>query len=285
MALLKRVLLFCLSIVFIIFYLIGATSSYAKELTSAEEILKDFIEYHSHNDGQLWDTYYETNLGWTFYTDVKYRNFELAYKFTKKAAEGKEPYAINNLALMYEEGYSVKKDLNKAFELYLITLDYENPPWYTDSNIGTFFMLGKGNVEPSYERAVEHFTKAKKNGGEDADKSVLYLEFLEEHKRVPDNYMELAFWLEEKAKDNAEVFIVLGWLLDDYNKKSAYEWYYLASLLAPTKAQMRATQITALLESEILETKDYMDARERAFAWLGRNMESNVKVSPTSCSS
>ena len=145
--------------------------------------------------------------------------------------------------------------------------------------------MGKGNVEPSYERAVEHFTKAKKNGGEDADKSILYLEFLEEHKRVPDNYMELAFWLEEKAKDNAEVFIVLGWLLDDYNKKSAYEWYYLASLLAPTKAQMRATQITALLESEILETKDYMDARERAFAWLGRNMESNVKVSPTSCSS
>ena len=184
-----------------------------------------------------------------------------------------------------EEGYSVKKDLNKAFELYLITLDYENPPWYTDSNIGTFFLLGKGNVEPSYERAVEHFTKAKINGGEDADKSVLYLEFLEEHKRVPDNYMELAFWLEEKAKDNAEVFIVLGWLLDDYNKKSAYEWYYLASLLAPKKAQMRATQITALLESEILETKDYMDAREKAFAWLGRNMESNVKVSPTSCSS
>ena len=89
MALLKRVLLFCLSIVFIIFYLIGATSSYAKELTSAEEILKDFIEYHSQNEGQLWDTYYETNLGWTFYTDVKYRNFELAYKFTKKAAEGK----------------------------------------------------------------------------------------------------------------------------------------------------------------------------------------------------
>ena len=35
MALLKRVLLFCLSIVFIIVYLIGATSSYAKELTSA----------------------------------------------------------------------------------------------------------------------------------------------------------------------------------------------------------------------------------------------------------
>ena len=67
------------------------------------------------------------------------------YKFTKKAAEGKEPYAINNLALMYEEGYSVKKDLNKAFELYLITLDYENAPWYTDSNIGTFFLLGKGN--------------------------------------------------------------------------------------------------------------------------------------------
>ena len=65
-------------------------------------------------------------------------------------------------------------------------------------------MLGKGNVEPSYERAVEHFTKAKKNGGEDADKSLLYLEFLEEHKRVPDNYMELAFCLEEKAKEKAK---------------------------------------------------------------------------------
>ena len=110
MALLKRVLLFCLSIVLIIFYLIGATTSYAKEQTSAEKLLDSVIGYYTEDQ-----TYNAVNLGWQFYTDSKYRNFEIAYNFTKIAAENKHPYAINNFGVMYEEGYAVNKDVDKAF--------------------------------------------------------------------------------------------------------------------------------------------------------------------------
>ena len=210
MVLLKRILLFCLSVVFSVVLLIGATSSYAKEQTSAEKLLDSVIGYYTEDH-----TYNAVNLGWEFYTDSKYRNFEIAYNFTKIAAEDKHPYALNNFGVMHEEGYAVDKDLNKAFDLYHEASKLPGVPWFTYSNLGRYFLLGIGNVDPSFDMAKEHFTKAKELGGEKATTAKIYLQWLEETERLPNDYVELS---------------ILGFLLDDYSKESAYEWYYLASL-------------------------------------------------------
>lgn len=114
MALIIRILLFLASIVFTIVLLIGATTSYAKEQTSAEKLLDSVIGYYTEDH-----TYNAVILGWKFYTDSKYRNFEIAYNFTKIAVEDKHPFALNNFGVMYEEGYAIEKDVNKAFDLYL----------------------------------------------------------------------------------------------------------------------------------------------------------------------
>jgi len=57
--LIKKILLFILSIVFSILLLIGATTSFEREQTSHEEILENLIEYHLNNNREIWDAYYE----------------------------------------------------------------------------------------------------------------------------------------------------------------------------------------------------------------------------------
>ena len=108
----KKIILFILSLIFIILLLSVANAS-AKEQRSAEKLLDSLIGYYTHDKKN--HIVHATNLGWDFYTDIKYRNFEIAYNFTKIAVEDKHPYAINNFGVMHEEGYAVEKDLNKAF--------------------------------------------------------------------------------------------------------------------------------------------------------------------------
>ena len=92
----KKIILFILSLIFIILLLSVANAS-AKEQRSAEKLLDSLIGYYTHD--QKNHIVHATNLGWDFYTDIKYRNFEIALNFTKIGAEDKHPYAINNFEI------------------------------------------------------------------------------------------------------------------------------------------------------------------------------------------
>jgi TPR repeat protein len=278
----KRIILFILSLIFIILLLSAANAS-AKEQRSAEKLLDSLIGYYTHD--QKNHIVHATNLGWDFYTDIKYRNFEIALNFTKIGAEDKHPYAINNFGVMHEEGYAVDKDLNKAFDLYLEASKLPDVPWFTYSNLGRYFLLGIGNVDPSFDMAKENFTKAKELGGERATTAKIYLQWLEEKERLPHDYMELALWLEEQARVSNEVFINLGWLLDDYNKENAYEWFYLASLFGPSFDQIRATEITTMMELEFLEQDVFMKGRHKALRWLAETVDDNAFKPSSACKS
>ena len=282
MDLTKRILLFILSLIFIILLLSVANAS-AKEQRSAEKLLDSLIGYYTHDKKN--HIVHATNLGWDFYTDIKYRNFEIALNFTKIGAEDKHPYAINNFGVMHEEGYAVDKDLNKAFDLYLEASKLPDVPWFTYSNLGRYFLLGIGNVDPSFDMAKENFTKAKELGGERATTAKIYLQWLEEKERLPNDYMELALWMEEQARVSNDVFINLGWLLDDYNKENAYEWFYLASLFGPSFDQIRATEITTMMELEFLEQDDFMKGRHKALRWLAETVDDNAFKPSSACQS
>jgi len=79
----KKIILFILSLIFIILLLSAANAS-AKEERSAEKLLDSLIGYYTHNQNHI---VHATNLGWDFYTDIKYRNFEIALNFTKIGAD------------------------------------------------------------------------------------------------------------------------------------------------------------------------------------------------------
>jgi len=278
----KKIILFILSLIFIILLLSVANAS-AKEQRSAEKLLDSLIGYYTHD--QKNHIVHATNLGWDFYTDTKYRNFEIAYNFTKIGAEDKHPYAINNFGVMHEEGYAVDKDLNKAFDLYLEASKLKGVPWFTYSNLGRYFLLGIGNVDPSLDMAKENFSKAKELGGERATTAKIYLQWLEEKERLPNDYMELVLWMEEQARVSNDVFINLGWLIDDYNKENAYEWFYLASLFGPSFDQSRATEITTMMEHEFLEKDVFMKGRHKALRWLAETMDDNGFKPTSACQS
>jgi hypothetical protein len=278
----KKIILFILSLIFIILLLSVANAS-AKEQRSAEKLLDSLIGYYTHD--QKNHIVHATNLGWDFYTDTKYRNFEIAYNFTKIGAEDKHPYAINNFGVMHEEGYAVDKDLNKAFDLYLEASKLKGVPWFTYSNLGRYFLLGIGNVDPSLDMAKENFSKAKELGGERATTAKIYLQWLEEKERLPNDYMELVLWMEEQARVSNDVFINLGWLIDDYNKENAYEWFYLASLFGPSFDQSRATEITTMMEHEFLEKDVFMKGRHKALRWLAETVDDNAFKPSSACKS
>ncbi len=278
----KKIILFILSLIFIILLLSVANAS-AKEQRSAEKLLDSLIGYYTHD--QKNHIVHATNLGWDFYTDTKYRNFEIAYNFTKIGAEDKHPYAINNFGVMHEEGYAVDKDLNKAFDLYLEASKLKGVPWFTYSNLGRYFLLGIGNVDPSLDMAKENFSKAKELGGERATTAKIYLQWLEEKERLPNDYMELVLWMEEQARVSNDVFINLGWLIDDYNKENAYEWFYLASLFGPSFDQSRATEITTMMEHEFLEKDVFMKGRHKALRWLAETVDDNGFKPTSACQS
>jgi hypothetical protein len=133
--------------------------------------------------------------------------------------------------------------------------------------------------------AKEHFTKAKELGGERATTAKIYLQWFEEKERLPHDYMELVLWLEEQARASNDVFINLGWLLDDYNKENAYEWFYLASLFGPSFDQSRATEITTMMEHEFLEKDVFMKGRHKALRWLAETVDDNAFKPTSACQS
>ena len=73
--------------------------------------------------------------------------------------------------------------------------------------------------------------------------------------------------------------------MDDYSKESAYEWYYLASLFGSSSDQIRATQITAMLEQEFLEQDVFVKGRHEALEWLVETAEDGTLKPASACQS
>ena len=134
MALLKRILLFCLSVVFSVFLLIGATSSYSKEQISAEDILKDFIELRSDINQEV-IYYMHTRLDSRLsYEDEFINNISLAnFKSTE------------NERLNYKVINKVKKNT------YFIETEW---PWlWGDSRYGYFVV----NINNGYLTLIDNY--------------------------------------------------------------------------------------------------------------------------------
>ena len=66
---------------------------------------------------------------------------------------------------------------------------------------------------------------------------------------------------------------------------NAYEWFYLASLFGPSFDQIRATEITTMMELEFLEQDDFMKGRHKALRWLAETVDDNAFKPSSACQS
>ena len=93
-------------------------------------------------------------------------NFEEAKKWYYKAAEQGDPFAQNNLGMMYNRGKGVRKNFHLA-EQWLLKAA-EKGDAIAQINLGTLYSQGDGLLEkPNYKKAVKWYRKAAEQG--DAD--------------------------------------------------------------------------------------------------------------------
>lgn len=97
-------------------------------------------------------------------------DYEKAFNWYKKAADQNDAKSQYNLAIMYLNGYGVKKDLSKSVEYYRKSALQGDAD--SQLQLGIRYLNGEG-VERNIETAKEWFQKAKLSGNQEAD---IYLE-------------------------------------------------------------------------------------------------------------
>ncbi len=84
--------------------------------------------------------------------ELERNNYEKAYNYFIKARDLGNIASINSLGLMYKDGLYVKKDLNKAKELFIEATNYNYAYAYNN--------LGKLEENNNLEKAIEYYLKS-----------------------------------------------------------------------------------------------------------------------------
>ena len=135
------------------------------------------------------------------------KNYDKALELYTALADEGNADAQTSLAYMYQMGYGVEKDDLKAYALYERAIERKQP--YALYNMALLFDSGLGGVEQSPVRAHGLFLEAAIGGVPEAQYQVA-LQF-ERGITCAQNPSEAAFWYEEAAKRaHVEAFNNLG---------------------------------------------------------------------------
>ena len=214
-------------------------------------------------------------LGWNYYVEQDFRDFDKAFKFMKYAADHDFHWAINNLAVFYDQGRAVKIDYKKAYELYNKAADLGNN--WSHGNIAILYTFGLG-VKKNYDRAIIHLKLARIEWAYGSDEfSELMVLF--EKKRLPVSAKEYMSWIESfiirnQSKDD---FQTLAWLsdIDDSVEDplvTEYKWQYVVTKISKeTHHIIRADQEIKFLEEFKMSEKEVVLAKKLAEDWIIKN--------------
>lgn len=193
------------------------------------------------------------NLGILYYNGFGAdKNLTKTAELYKIAVENGEVTSISNLAYLYSVGEGVKRDINKAIELYEKAIELGNTKCLY--NLGILYTsTNLPNFEPNYVKAVEIFTKAVKLGDNNA---VNQLGLLYRHGNGVKMSIEKAVELFEKAMDGGCNYAILNlssiYLGNDANIPKALE--LCSQLLSTSKDSNIMLSLARLLRNEYIYT-------------------------------
>ena len=104
---------------------------------------------------------------------VMHEHYEEAAEHFRMSSSSNNASACYNLALLYEQGLGVKKDLEVAMKLYEMASDLGHDR--SMYNMGVYFARGLGGAKKSLKKAKLYFEKAAKLGNVDAIKALSLL--------------------------------------------------------------------------------------------------------------
>ncbi len=148
-------------------------------------------------------------------------NYEKAIQWYKKSVERGNPIAQNRLGEMYAQGVGVEANYSEALALFEKSSSQNYPKAFT--NIGYMYYIGSG-VDKDYKRALDYFLKAA-NQGEVNAQTYLGIMYSKGY-GVNTNAVESAKWYQKAAEQgnnqalyNLGIMNVLGQgVKQDYKK-------------------------------------------------------------------
>ncbi|MGC9659562.1 hypothetical protein BFR77_08900 [Acinetobacter pittii] len=148
---------------FIIALLVGCSSFHSSQNSEFENLKSAAEQGDIRAQSQMGDAYlfgeYDLNV-----------DYKQAFNWYQKAADQSDAKSQYNLAIMYLNGYGVKKDLSKSVEYYRKSALQGDAD--SQLQLGIRYLNGEG-VETNIQTAKEWFQKAKLSRNQEAD---IYLE-------------------------------------------------------------------------------------------------------------
>ena len=201
---------------------------------------------------------------------AKYKEWQTAFYWYRKAAEKDVPEAVFHLADCYAKGLGTKADLRKAIDLYEKAYGLGYLP--AANRLGHVYYDGEG-VEPDYVKSLEWFEKA--NSEDCAETFKDLADYYSEGKACPPDeakeftyrkkYYEYHFY-NALENENVDSMFIVGTLCEegkgvDQNDAYALSWYARAARSGSSKAKYRLGEI---YEKGSSVTKD----PEKAFKYI-----------------
>ena len=215
------------------------------------------------------------NVGWRFYRVIGTIDLKKALFWMKRASriEGDyQGYAVNNLAVMHEEGYAFHSDKTKAIELYKMA-EKLGSKW-SANNLGRLYLLGDG-VEKNTALAREYFQRAISRGPSETAKFFLSMMKANNYKDFVDNRHISKVMLKILFDGNDAGYEQLGWFFREQDKIEAAKWFFAGSCLGGDEGmRVENKQQLNLMYQLFLSREEFDIAKDR----LTQFYQSNFKI-------
>jgi TPR repeat protein len=178
------------------------------------------------------------------------KDYATAYRIWKPLADRGDANAQYNLAILYERGLGIRRDLSEAFTLCHLAAAQGLPQ--AEVEVGRMYARGWGTAQ-RYGEALQWFEKAAEQGDPDGQRNMGWL--YDQGYGVARDYKIAAKWYQLAADHgNAEGQYALGILYLDGNgvRKDPVQAYCLFTRASATnqKAAERVTQLNQKLSTE-----------------------------------
>ena len=176
----------------------------------------------NNGDAYAWmsDIYVEKKCG----DEVDY---EKALQLIRRSIDLGSAYGMNNLGLMYQNGFGITKDLNEAVKWLRMSAEHGDPAGQLD--LGGLYSSGKG-VTQDYAEAMKWYRMAADQGRAEGFSAIANMYY--NGKGVAQDYAEAMKWYkkaDEKGLTWAKYYVGLCYEKGYNNAQEAAKWYRLAA--------------------------------------------------------
>lgn len=100
-------------------------------------------------------------LGYRYLTEDEYMDYNKAKHLFELASTHDNPYSVTNLGYMYEHGFGVEQDVQKAIQYYTKGAELGNNTSY--NNLALIYYFGAGGMDCDFNSAIHYFKQVNTN--------------------------------------------------------------------------------------------------------------------------